>query len=172
MPFCVLLSAHVCGHGNNLLSAFRMLRLCVPGYPAAKLCRNLFRKIAHPGIHPVPGQDLFTDQRWTVSKLVRLRLIRERLILLPATSFFLPFSLADIRAERDQLLVDYILKGIRLSRIGRALNGDGIWSFALEEEHQERFFSPHTFDSAILADTVVAACLFGNRQENVPQCFH
>ena len=47
-----------------------------------------------------------------------------------------------------------------------------LWSFALEEEHQERFFFLYIHsDSAILADTVVAACLFGNRQEDIPPVF-
>lgn len=106
--------------------------------------------------------------------LIRLRLIRERLVLVSQPQeLFLAVSLADVRAEGDQLLVDHILKGIRLSRIGRALNGDSplVVCIGRRTPGAVLFLYIHS-DSAILADTVVAACLFGNRQEDIPQCFH
>ena len=152
-----------------------MLRLCVPGYPAAKLRRDLFRKIAHPGIHPVSrtglvGKPAVDGQ----NHLIRFWLIRERLVLVSQPQeLFLAVSLADIRAERDQLLVDHILEGIRLGRIGRALNGDRplVVCIGRGTPGAVLFLYIHS-DSAVLADTIVAACLFGNRQEDIPQCFH
>ena len=105
---------------------------------------------------------------------IGLRLIRERLVLIAKPQeLLLAVSLADIHAKSDQLLVNHILKGIRLGRIGRALNGDRplVVCIGRGTPGAVLFLYIHS-DSAILADTVVAACLFGNRQEDIPQCFH
>ncbi|EJX40201.1 hypothetical protein HMPREF1366_03101 [Enterococcus faecium ERV26] len=106
--------------------------------------------------------------------LIGLRLIRERLVLIAKPQeLFLAVSLADVYAKGDQLLVDHILKGIRLCGVGCAFDGDGPLIVGAGRGTPGAVFLLHIHTyTAINADAVVAACLSGSRQKDTAECFH
>ena len=152
-----------CGRGG---------RLRILPSRAAKLRRDLCGEVAHPGIHPAArtrliGKPAMDGQHHLVgggSVVQRLVLVAE------PDEFGLAVALADVHAKGDELLIDHILKRIRLRVVGRALDGDrplvvcvgGGTPGAVLLLHDKR----HT---PIAADAVVAGRLLGSRREDAAE---
>jgi len=79
------------------------------------------------GVHPVAGAALVGEPSVDgQDHLVRLGGVVEGLVLVAQPEqLLLAVALADVHAERDELLVHDILEGIRRGGVGRALDGHG-----------------------------------------------
>ena len=134
------------GDGHKVTHFYRTggrLRGLCGFYLAAQLCRDLFGKITHSGIHPV-ARAAFVRKPPVHGQyhLIRLWIVVQRFRLVPKPEQLgFAVAFADVHTELDERPVDDVLERIRFGGIGSALDGDGLWSLALEEEHQERFRS-------------------------------
>ena len=142
---------------------------------ATELRRDLACEVAHTGVHPVAGAALVGEPSVDgQDHLVRLGGVVEGLVLVAQPEqLLLAVALADVHAERDELLVHDILEGIRRGGVGRALDCHGAL-VVLRGGGAPRavlllYAKKHP---PVCADAVVARGLFRGRHKNVAQRLH
>ena len=142
---------------------------------ATELRCDLACEVAHTGVHPVAGAALVGEPSVDgQDHLVRLGGVVEGLVLVAQPEqLLLAVALADVHAERDELLVHDILEGIRRGGVGRALDGHGSLVVGVGGRTPRTIALIHAQQHpAIHADTVVAGRLTGRRREHVAQRLH